>query len=219
LELGDRWAGLWKDAGQLLDYACKRRLTEWLPHVKELPKAPIFNVPGRQPAPTDKAFKTIDDNLREIARAVRCLHLTLQQDPSLPKSIADTSNLTGQPLQVPPLSVQIENIFVLLGSCSVYCDNCRLHAIDSRLEFEVKEEEGLVGKSELARLEQAQRLMSKMPGQKSGKGNQKYHPYHSQNSKGNGNKGKGKGRGFKGGKGKGKGKGGGGFVFPKPADP
>jgi hypothetical protein len=216
LVLDDRWQGLWRDAGQLLDYSCKRRLTDWLPQFQDLPKAPVFNVPGRQPPPMDKVLKNIDDHLREVARGLRCLHLSLLQDGSLTRSVTDAAAMTGMPLTVPAISVQIENLFAMIGCTSVYVDNNRLRSVDSRLEFEVHQEEGLVGKAELARLETAQRLQSKMPGnQKSGKGagkgfQNKSHPY-SFRPHGNG-KGKGKGRG----KGKGKGKG---FMFPKPTAP
>jgi hypothetical protein len=219
LTLGDRWSGLWQDAGQLLDYQCKKRLTEWLPQFSDLPKAPAFNVPNRQPPASDKLLKNVDDHLRELGRAVRCLHLSLLQDEALVKAVADTAQITGLPLQVPSASVQIENLFTLIGACSVYVDNCRLKAIDTRLEYEVKEEDGLVGKVELARLEAAQKLQSKMPSTgggkgKSGKGAQQFHPYSQNQGTGSG-KGKGKGRG---GKGKGKGKGqSSGFVFPAPA--
>jgi hypothetical protein len=219
MSLGDRWLGLWKDAGQLLDYTCKKRLTEWLPQFADLPKAPAFNVPNRHAPPSDKVLKNVDDHLRELGRAVRCLHLTLLQDETLPRSVQDTAQITGQPLQVPSASVQLENLFALIGSCSVYVDNSRLHAIDARLEYENKEDEGLVGKAELARLEVAQRLQSKMPNQKGHKGaGTKFHPYSQKGGHGFKGQGKGKGKGSKGGRGKGKGKGGG-FTFPKPAEP
>jgi hypothetical protein len=223
LSLDDRWKGLWKDAGQLLEYNCKRRLTDWLPPVQEIPRAPAFNVPGRQAPASDKVLKNIDDHLRELARAVRALHLTFLSDPALPKAVADTAALTGQPLVVPPAAVQIENLFTLLGSCSVYCGNQRLRSVDTRLEVEPAQDEGLVGKEELARLEKAQRLQAKMPQQSrssNGKGN-RFQPYFQRNNgwqsggKSKGGKGKGgRGKGGKGGKG-GRGKG---FVFPAPTE-
>jgi hypothetical protein len=105
----------------------------------------------------------------------------------------------------------------------VYCSNQRLRSVDSRLEVETAQEEGLVGKEELARLEKAQRLQSKMPNahKPSGKGN-RYQPYFQKSNNGwqaggkkGANKGKGgRGKGGKGGRG-GRGKG---FVFPAPAE-
>jgi hypothetical protein len=218
--LDDRWKGLWKDAGQLLEYNCKRRLTDWLPPVQEIPRAPAFNVPGRQAPASDKVLKNIDDHLRELARAVRALHMTFLSDPALPRAVADTAAMTGQPLVVPTAAVQIENLFTLLGCCSVYCGNQRLRGVDTRLEVETTHEEGLVGKEELARLEKAQRLQAKMPNQRnSNQGKGRFQPYlqrqNGWSGKGKGGKSKGgRGKGGKGGKG-GRGKG---FVFPAPTE-
>lgn len=218
LPIEAKWADLWKASSQLHDFGCRKKLLDWIPQFELLPRSPPFNMPGRKPPALDKVWRQLDDQCRDLARAVRCLHLSMLQDQQLLQASWSSGSV------IPSVAVQIENIWALTGALSHQCTAQRLRAIDIRLDPDAQDTEGIVGKPEYDRLDQVKKMASKLPPQpdkKPFKGQQwKPNPFRSGHHNGytNYGKGRGRGRGSSSSSGSGRGRGRGNkFFFQNPA--
>lgn len=200
LNLDRTWLSLWQASDQMSEYTNRKRLIEWIPQYAELGRAPPYNIVGRQPHPSDKHWRLLDDTVRDIARAVHSFHLALLGDPALLQQVYTGGH------QVPPAAVQLENIFVLLGYASKQCQAQRLRAVDPRLDNTEDTEEGLVGTPQWKNLENAKKIQAKVASTNRPRPRPlpRYQPYPTpQSSYGKQGKGQGKSRSNSKGKGKG----------------
>ena len=161
-------------------------------------------MPNRQPPHHDKYLRQADDMVRDVARGLRCLHLSLANDIELYNHAVSGSHA------VPSVQTQVENLFALLGSASAYLEGHRLKLVDNRFPVG-PEPEGLVGSEEIKQLENIKKMSSKFEARQQPKFPRRWNPHfnsHYQHGKSKG-KSKGKGKAGKGGRGRG-------FSFNKP---
>lgn len=159
--------------GTELDYQQRKTLLQLYPVFATLGKCPTNNT-GR-PIPHDRVFLQLDNQIREIMRAVAFLYCTVTGEMNLPSTMS-TKTLA-------------EDIFTLLLSLSVAINNHRLSCIDTRLAPTRSDETVLVHNPDLALLTQKSKIEKQFSQGRSRHFLSRYRPYYGKGGKGKGYKG------------------------------
>lgn len=138
-----------------------------------------------RPHPSDKQWMSWDNWVRDIQRALTCVHLTMLGDRTMLH------------MDLPTVEQQLEVAFALAAGLSKNIENHRLKAIHRGLVPPAPDAEFIVSKEDARHLENQQKIERTVRGPFPSKGKSKgkgkgYHSYHPYAGHGRG-KGKGKG--------------------------